>query len=152
MKKLFALILAVMMVTTLSITAFATNTTGGNADITTSIQPTYTVDIPADINVNFNATKTAFGKISVSAAQIHPNKCISVSVTFDGKLKNSLDATKVIPYNIKDGNGVDFTSAKYLAKGDQTELYIHITQDDWNAAYAGEYSDTVTFNVSYQDK
>ena len=152
MKKLFALILAVALMATMSTTAFADNTTGGDADITTSIDPTYTVTIPADVNVAFNATETAFGAIEVTASQIHPNKCIKVELTSDGKLENSIDATKVIPYAIKDSTGAAFTSATYLTEGDKTELSIHITADDWNAAYAGDYSDTVTFTVSYVDK
>ena len=152
MKKLFAVILAAALVMSLSITAFATNTTGGNADITTSINPTYTVTIPANTTVAFNATETDFGAIEVTASQIHPNKCIKVELTSDGKLENSIDATKVIPYAIKDSTGAAFTSATYLTEGDKTELSIHITANDWNAAYAGDYSDTVTFTVSYEDK
>ena len=152
MKKLFALILAVVMIATMSTTALATNTTGGEADITTSIDPTYTVTIPANTTVAFNATETDFGAIEVTASQIHPNKCIKVELTSDGKLENSIDATKVIPYAIKDSEGAAFTSATYLTEGDKTELSIHITAEDWNAAYAGEYSDTVTFTVSYEDK
>ena len=152
MKKVLTFALAVMLVMSLSATAFATNTTGGKADITTSIAPTYTVTIPADVNVQFNATETAFGTIEVTASQIHPNKCIKVELTSDGKLENSIDATKVIPYAIKDSQGAAFTSATYLTEGDKTELSIHITAEDWNAAYAGDYSDTVTFTVSYEDK
>lgn len=152
MKKVFAFLLAVALLSGLSVTAFAANTTGGDADITTSIAPTYTVTIPADVNVQFNATETAFGTIEVVASQIHPDKCIKVSLTCDGKLENSIDATKVIPYAIKDSAGNVFTAATYLTEGDKTELSIHITADDWNAAYAGEYSDTVTFIVSYEDK
>ena len=152
MKKLFALILTVCLLASMSVTAFAANTTGGEADITTRIEPTYTVTIPADVNVAFNATETAFGAIEVEAAQIHPDKCIKVALASDGKLENSIDATKVIPYAIKDSTGAAFTSATYLTEGDKTELSIHITADDWNAAYAGDYSDTVTFTVSYVDK
>ena len=152
MKKVFAVILTVALMATMSVTAFAANTTGGNADITTSINPTYTVTIPADVNVQFNATETDFGAIEVTASQIHPDKCIKVALASDGKLENSIDATKVIPYAIKDSEGAAFTSATYLTEGDKTELSIHITADDWNAAYAGDYSDTVTFTVSYEDK
>ena len=152
MKKLFALILTVCLLASMSVTAFAANTTGGDADITTSIDPTYTVTIPANTTVAFNATETAFGTIEVTASQIHPNKCIKVALASDGKLENSIDATKVIPYAIKDSTGAAFTSATYLTEGDKTELSIHITANDWNAAYAGDYSDTVTFTVSYEDK
>ncbi len=152
MKKVFAVILAVALMATMSVTAFAANTTGGDADITTSIAPTYTVTIPADVSVQFNATETDFGAIEVTASQIHPNKCIKVALSSDGKLENGTDNTKVLPYAIKDADGNAFTEATYLNEGDKTELSIHITADDWNAAYAGEYSDTVTFTVSYEDK
>ena len=152
MKKLFAILMTVAMFATLSVSVFAANTIGGEADITTSIAPTYTVTIPADVNVQFNATETAFGTIEVTASQIHPDKCIKVSLTTDNKLENSIDATKVISYAIKDSAGAAFTSATYLTEGDKTELSIHITADDWNAAYAGDYSDTVTFTVSYESK
>ena len=152
MKKVFAVICAVAILMSLSVTAFAANTTGGEADITTSIEPTYTVTIPANTNVNFNATETAFGTIEVVASQIHPDKQIRVTLTTDGELNNAIDTTKVIPYVIKDASGAAFTTATYLTEGDKTELSIHITADDWNAAYAGEYSDTVTFTVSYESK
>ena len=152
MKKVCAVILTVALLASLSVNAFAANTTGGKADITTSIAPTYTVTIPADVNVAFNATETAFGTIEVTASQIHPNKCIKVDLTTDNELNNAIDNTKVIPYAIKDSEGATFTSATYLTEGDKTELSIHITANDWNAAYAGEYSDTVTFTVSYVDK
>ena len=152
MKKVLTFAFAVMLVMSLSVTAFAANTTGGEADITTSIAPTYTVTIPADVNVQFNATETAFGAIEVEASQINPDKCIKVALTTDKELNNVIDNTKVIPYAIKDSEGAEFTSATYLTEGDKTELSIHITASDWNAAYAGDYSDTVTFTVSYEDK
>ena len=152
MKKLFALILAVVMIATMSVTAFAANTTGGFTTITIDIAPTYTVTIPANTTVAFNATETDFGAIEVTASQIHPDKCIKVALATDKELNNAIDNTKVIPYAIKDSEGAAFTSATYLTEGDKTELSIHITADDWNAAYAGDYSDTVTFTVSYEDK
>ena len=148
MKKIFALILAIALMASLSVTAFAAD----DVEITTSIAPTYTVTIPADVNVAFNATETAFGAIEVTAAQIHPDKCIKVVLTADGELENGIDSTKVIPYVIKDADGNPFTSATYLTEGDKTELSIHITAEDWNAAYAGSYSDTVTFTITYEDK
>ena len=151
MKKTFVAILIVALLATMSVVAFAANTTGGEAVIETSIAPTYTVTIPANVIIDFNATKTDFGAIVVTAAQIHPNKCIKVTIITDKKLENSTDETKVIEYDIMDAEGNPFTSATYLTEGDKTELSIHITEDSWNKAYAGEYSDTVTFDVSYVD-
>jgi len=152
MKRAFTLLLAAVLLLSLPVTASAANSTGGKADITTRIEPTYTVTIPADVTVRFNDVKTCFGAIEVVDAQIHPDKCIKVCLASDGKLENGIDASKVLPYAIKDRRGNTFTSAVYLTEGDKTELFIHITPDDWKAAYAGEYSDTVTFTVSYENK
>ena len=148
MKKIFALILAIALMASLSVTAFAAD----NVDITTSIEPTYTVTVPANTNVDFKATETAFGAIEVTDSQIHPDKCIKVTLTTDGKLENGIDATKVIPYVVKDAEGNTFTSATYLTEGDKTALSIHIAAEDWKAAYAGSYSDTVTFTITYENK
>lgn len=157
MKKIFAIGLAAALLASLSVTAFAEtvgqNSVSKTADVTltTSIAPTYTVTIPASVNVAFNAESTSFGSIKVDAAQIEPNKCIKVSLTTDGELNNQIDNTKTIPYTVKAGDDI-FTSATYLASGDKTDLTINISKDDWNKAYAGEYKDTVTFEVAYINK
>ena len=39
----------------------------------------------------------------------------------------------------------------FLNAGEKVDLTINITQADWDAAAAGDYSDTVTFNISYVD-
>ena len=157
MKKILSFTLALVMMLSATVIAFAatinqdSNPKTVDTEITTSIAPTYTVTIPADVNVSFNATSTSFGKIEVTAAQINPDKCIKVALTTDGTLNNTVDATKVIPYTVNAG-ATAFTSATYLAAGENTDLTINITQNDWNSAYAGDYTDTVTFNVSYIDR
>ena len=52
MKKLFALILAVSLMATMSVTAFAANTTGGSTEVSFNVDPTYTVTIPATVELN----------------------------------------------------------------------------------------------------
>lgn len=157
MKKLLAALLTITLFASVSVTAFAAEINQDSdpkttdAVITTSITPTYTVTIPASVNVAFNAESTDFGSIKVTAAQIDPDKCIKVALTSDGELNNTVDSTKVIPYTVKAGDTV-FTSATYLKTGDKTDLTINITEDDWNKAYAGDYTDTVTFEVSYISK
>ncbi len=154
MKKLIAFFITAVLLTAASTTAFAaeinqdSDLKTSQATVTTSIAPTYTVSIPENISVAFNAASTQWGSIEVTQAQIDPDKQIVVSLTA-GTLKNSADSTKIIPYTVNDANGV-FTEASYLAKGDKTDLTINITAEDWNKAYAGSYSDTVTFTVSYE--
>lgn len=158
MKKFIASVLALAMCLMAAVPAYAATINQdtpdpktSEADITTSIAPTYTVSIPEDVDVEFNATETQFGTIEIIQAQIDPDKQIEVSITSGEALINQTDNTKTLPYTIEDGSG-EFTFAAYLAEGDKTDLTINITEDDWNAAYAGDYSDTVTFTVSYADK
>ena len=146
MKKLTALVLVIVLTLSLSVTAFAAD--NRNTTITTSISPTYTVTIPANTNVTFNMLSTSFGAVTLTAAQIDPGYAVKVVLTASGKLKNQADNTKTIAYTIKNANGT-FTSAQYTTAGQETPLTIDITQAAWNAAFAGSYSDTVTFTVSY---
>lgn len=146
MKKLTALVLVIVLTLSLSVTAFAAD--NRNTTITTSINPTYTVTIPANTNVTFNTLSTSFGAVTLTAAQIDPGYAVKVALTASGTLKNQADASKTIAYTIKDANGA-FTGAQYTTAGDKTDLTIDITQAAWNAAFAGQYSDTVTFTVSY---
>lgn len=74
---------------------------------------------------------------------------IKVTLDASGTLKNEADNNNVIDYAINDPDGEKFISADYTSEGQKIDLTIDITKDDWEAANAGEYSDTVTFNVSY---
>ncbi len=115
--------------------------------VTTSVMPTYTVTIPADTNIAFNATQTDFGKIELTRAQLEPGYAVRVSAATTA-LTNQADVTKTIPYALN-ANGKAFTSAEYQAVGDSTALTIDITKADWNQAAAGQYKGTVTFTVAY---
>lgn len=154
MKKLIALILALVLALSLSVTAFAAEISQdsdpktADVTVTTSIDPTYTVTIPANVDVAFNATSTSFGSITLAAAQIDPGYAVKVELNASGTLKNAADTGKTITYTVNDKVGV-FTSAEYLTAGDSTALTIDIAQEAWDAAFAGDYSDTVTFTVSY---
>lgn len=167
MKKMIS-ILSAFAVMAAPMTAFADTTITETSDpqsadaiITTEIAPSYIVTIPADTKVNFNDTSTDFGKVELTEARLDPGKEIRVTVVSDEELNNEADETKIIPYTI---------TAQY-ASGDAGEVYvpfrtsgqtlnmytvgqafalnIEITEDDWNKAYAGKYSDTVTFDIEY---
>ena len=155
MKKLLTLALVGAMLTATGITAFAVDYPGGtqNTEITTSVEPTFTVTVPADTTVPFNALSTEFGSVELESARLAPNKAVQVTVTSDYNLNNSIDDTVVIPYSLKAGNDTvdaDF-AAMFLNAGEKVDLTIDITQAAWDAAAAGDYSDTVTFNIAYVD-
>ncbi len=155
MKKIIALLLTFVLALSLSATVFAAeiNEADGNpkdtdVTVTTSIDPTYTVTIPANTTVDFNAESTDFGAVRLDAAQIDPGYVVRVTLNASGTLKNVADAGKTIAYTVNDTNG-EFTSADYTAAGQSTPLTIDITRNAWDTAFAGDYSDVMTFTISY---
>lgn len=154
MKKLKAFILTFILTFSLSTKVFAVEINQDsdpkvtNVTVSTSINPTYTVTIPANTGVVFNTISTAFGSVKLDAAQIDPGYAVKVELNASGTLKNQADTSKTIAYSIKDANGT-FSSKEYTTIGEETPLTIDITQDAWKSAYAGSYKDTVTFTVSY---
>ena len=155
MKKLTAFSLALALCAALSTPALAADVTDKSnpktQDVTiqTSIAPSYTVEIPANVAVTFNNPDTKFGEIKLSAAQLDPGKAVNVALNASGTLKNKVDENKTIAYTIKSGDD-EFTSADFTTAGSNTALTIHIDQDAWNKAAAGSYADTVTFTISYE--
>ena len=168
MKKLISG-LSALAIMAMPLTAYAANpiteTTEqkGEAVITTEIAPSYIVTIPADTTVKFHDLTTDFGSVELTKAQLDPGKVVKVTVDSDGELNNAADEKKVIPYTVmaqyaSGAEGEVFvpfkTSEQSLemdTEGQKFALSIEIGEEDWNKAYAGEYSDTVTFNVEYTD-
>ena len=170
MKKLISGLTA-LAILAMPLTAFADTTIDqdtpepkqGEAVITTEIAPAYIVTIPTDTKVKFNDTQTDFGKVELTQARLDPGKQVVVTVDTDGKLNNAKDDTKIIPYMVTAQYATGAEGEEYMpfdvndsdlifdTAGQAFAMEIQITEDDWNAAYAGEYGDTVLFNVSYED-
>ena len=135
----------------------------GEVVITTEIAPTYIVTIPADTTVAFNDLTTDFGEVELTQARLDPGKQVVVSVDTDGELNNAADDSKIIPYLVTAQYATGEVGEEYMpfdvsdneltfdTAGQSFAMEIQIAEDDWNSAYAGSYSDTVTFNVSYED-
>lgn len=111
--------------------------------------PTYNVTIPADTKVISKAEDTSFGAITLTDAQLDPDKSVNVTLKSSGTLENVNDTSKKLAYTIRSGKSA-FTSASYKKAGESTALTIHIEKDDWAKAYAGDYADTVEFTISYK--
>lgn len=158
MKKYITFLLVFTMMLILQMSAFAasgndnqiSNAGTTNVTVTTSISPSYTVQIPANVSVEYNKLSTEFGSIKLESARLDPGYAVKVNLDASGTLKNLADNSKTIAYVVNDGTTA-FTAAQYTTAGQETPLTINITQEAWNSAYAGSYSDTVTFTVSYID-
>ena len=153
MKKLFALILAVCLLASMSTTAFAANTTGGSTEVSFNVDPTYTVTIPATVELNKVDTEGVvtyendYTLTAGAGVRLKKGEYIEVTVTSDFTMET--DEGAVLAYSITAGgnavanNGVVAEFA--TDKAEQTAT-IHIAANDPD--YAGEYKDTVTSTVA----
>ena len=152
MKKLFALILTVAMLATMSVTAFAENTTGGSTEVSFNVDPTYTVTIPATVElqkVEADGEITYENDYTLTAeagVRLKKNEYIEVTVASDFEMTTDEGAT--LAYGITAGEDVIGNNgivAEFDTDKAEQISTIHIAADDPD--YAGEYKDTVTFTV-----
>ena len=153
MKKLASFALAFALCAVCAVSAFAADTTSGTAnatsgetEITTTIYPSYTVDIPAKASIPFNATSTTLTtNLGLSKAQLHPGSKVTVTATVN-PLKNTKG--NEIPFALYEGSKT-FSSADFFDTTQKVELSVHIAQSAWDAAPAGVYTGSVTFTIDY---
>ena len=152
MKKLFALILTVCLLASMSTTAFAANTTGGSTEVSFNVDPTYTITIPATVElqkVEDNGTVTYENDYTLTAeagVRLLKNQYIEVTIASDYVMQTPQGAT--LAYTItKDAAAlVNSVVAEFdTDKAAQTSV-IHIAAGDPD--FAGEYTDTVTFTLT----
>ena len=153
MKKLFALILAVVMIATMSVTAFAANTEGGSTELSFNVDPTYTITIPATVELNKvedNGVVTYENDYTLTAqagVRLKKGEYIQVTVASDFKMTTTEGATLAYAITAEGAavanNGV--VAEFETNKAEQTAT-IHIAANDPD--FAGEYKDTVTFTLA----
>ena len=157
MKKLFALILAVALMATMSVTAFATDvTTNGGTGFTNvyfSVDPTYTVTIPAKVElqkIDTDGAITYENDYTITAeagVRLLKNEYIEVTVASDYVMETPQGAT--LAYTITaEGTAVATGGVVAEFKTDKAaqSTTIHIAANDPD--FAGEYKDTVTFTIA----
>ena len=153
MKKLFAVILTVALLMSLSVTAFAANTTGGSTEVSFNVDPTYTVTIPATVELERkedNGTVTYENDYTLTAeagVRLKKNEYIEVTVASDFKMTTTEGAT--LDYTITAENAAVANKgvvAEFTTDQAEQTATIHIAANDPD--YAGEYKDTVTFTVA----
>ena len=153
MKKLFALILTVAMLATLSVTALADDyTTEGDKGmtITYSVAPTYTVTIPSDVTINGSSTT-----ISADDVVVEKGKYVSVSLDADNDFTVTTAQGATLTYTvtanstaISAGDEILAVNPEDAANGSVTVVFAI---DESAIQYAGTYTGTATFTVAVKD-
>ena len=154
MKKLLTLLLTAALATAAATTAFAdtiVNPTDGKMYVTYTVNPSYTVTIPASVTLGQSAI------VSASDVKINKNQNLIVKLTGTSE---SDDTFKVkangaeLTYTVKKGN------ADIAVGGEVLKVNTDTTANDLSAelsfvahdsaTYAGTYTGTVTFTVSVE--
>ncbi|MEF2836923.1 MAG: hypothetical protein U0N82_04290 [Oscillospiraceae bacterium] len=149
MKKLFALLLVIVLMPSMPVTAFAENTT----EVKFSVDPTYTVTIPATVELQKNEVNgivTYENDYTITAeagVRLKHGQYLEVTIASDFQMETIEHAT--LAYSITAGsdsvanNGV---IAQFVTDKVEQKATIHIAANDPD--YAGEYKDTVNFTIT----
>ena len=159
MKKLLAIAIALALVLSLSVTAMATDneltpaeSPYKDTEVTFSVAPTYTVTIPATIELS-KADDGTYQKIAtIQAENVRLEEGENLQVTITGDFMLSNGSSYQLPYTVKAGNSV-ITSGGVVATftTSTTAQSSTLSFAAANPQYAGVYSDTVTFTISIVD-
>lgn len=170
MKKVITLALALLMVCSMSITAFAATTT-----LTTTVpEATYTLNIPANQEIPFGTTETSIGNVTVTESNgFAVGKNLEVTVTYDAftatgitteipyklslygnKSSGSMETTDlatgdIVTFRGKTNGTVEEKTVFEYANDEYTvsKIMFVASSEDWGKALAGEYSTTITFTA-----
>ena len=153
MKKLFALILAVALMATMSVTAFAANTEGGSTEVSFNVDPTYTVTIPAAVELEKkedNGVVTYENDYTLTAqAGVRLKKGEYIEVTVASAFEMTTTEGATLEYTITAENAAVANNgvvAEFATDKAEQSATIHIAANDPD--FAGEYKDTVTFTLT----
>ena len=119
MKKLFALVLAAAMLTSMATIASAAElTTTSTTTLTTTVQPaSYTLNIPSEYNIDFGDTYQDIGSVSITEATgFAVGKNVKVTISYTDFTCENVSTT--IPIALSLGNKDHTTKTVPVASGD----------------------------------
>ena len=155
MKKLFALLLAITMMATLSVTAFAADydTAGDKGmNVTYSVNPGYTVTIPETVTIGANGTSAT---VSAEDVVVNKGQYVSVTLAADNNFTVKTAEGAELAYTVTaDGEAVaagDEILAVNPADGKTGTATITFDIDETAIQYAGTYTGSATFTIAVKD-
>ena len=155
MKKLFALLLAITMMATLSVTAFAADydTTGDKGmTVTYSVAPAYTVTIPETVTIGADGTEKT---VSAEGVVVEKGQYVSVTLAennnFTVKTTEGAELTYTVTANDKNIAAGGEILAVNPADSATGTANITFDIDESAIQYAGTYTGTATFTIAVKD-
>ena len=155
MKKLFALILAITVMATLSVTAFATDydTTGDKGmTVTYSVAPAYTVTIPPTITIGTSGTSA---EISAADVVVEKGQYVSVTLAENNNFTVTSGEGATLTYTVTKDSQPVAAGGEVLAvnptDGKTGTATITFDIDESAIQYAGTYTGSATFTIAVKD-
>ena len=149
MKKILAILCAVLMLASLAAAASAEEAPQ-TTTITTTVPSTYVLTIPATVEIPYGEKNATIGSVKVTGR-----------ITNDQYVKDS-DSSARISYRPEDifasavngsapiFRGRDFSAKEVNGNGGSCLVVARISDYAWEHAAAGTYSDTITFTASLE--
>lgn len=175
MKKTLALLLALVLIVAMAPAAFATSQ---STKLTTTVPgATYTLNVPKDTVIPYNATDTSIGYVTVTESSgFATDKNLKVTLEYSAFTSENVSTT--IPFLVKYNSTNDLSNSEpttshsnynssitFKGSNDGTvnrlasaglnaqnkyvgDLGIIIDASAWGKALAGDYTSTITFTAS----
>ncbi len=161
MKKAITLALVAALLTATGITAYATDITAdsnpktGGTTVNYTVDPAYTVVIPESVTLGDTAVTEQikiYGATENDNVVIGKGQKVNVALTESANNFNVANTDgDTIAYTVNDKNAVaDLTTVAECAANTTSETELTFAKTG-TAAYAGTYTDTLTFTVSLED-
>ena len=152
MKKLFALLLAITMMATLSVTVFAADydTAGDKGmNVTYSVNPGYTVTIPETVTIGADGTEKT---VSTEGVVVEKGQYVSVTLAADNNFTVKTTEGAELPYTVTANGEAVAAGGEILAvnpkDGKTGTATVTFDIDETKIQYAGTYTGTATFTVA----
>lgn len=120
MKKLSALILALVLLVSVIPAAYAANATPNTTTLTTTVpSATYVMNIPADQEIPFGQTRTDIGNVTITDSKNFAyRKNVEVTVVYAPFSAEEMEISTTIPYALVQKSSTD-NSTNGLSSGEK---------------------------------
>ena len=125
-----------------------------NTEVEFTVEPTYTVTIPANVELadNGSGIYANTGILTAENVFLEPNQEIVVTISGDFTLENEADSSVTVDYQAEGPNGIVGNGdivATFDTSDEPQSVNVEFSTSE-EPEYAGNYSDTVTFGISVE--
>lgn len=151
MKKMTSVLVAatvVMLSCLLPVSAGTLSPSETSGSMVISAERTEAIEVayPADVDIPYGTEgEYAIGEISATQMVTAYDKKVTVAVASQNDYALVSDGGS-IPYTLSGADAIEFTEVNDTSV---FPLTVSVTQADWEAAPAGDYSDVLTFTLAY---